>query len=136
MNAGAEVRITDPVTGGMKGRKPERFELLPWDAVAEVTRVYAFGASKYEADNYLKGYSWRLSAGALFRHIALWMCGQDYDGESGLHHLAHACWHTLTLLTFHLRGLGTDDRAKVVCVEEDFDSDGFAAGDGDAENGP
>jgi len=108
-----EERVTDPVTGGQKGRKPERFDLFPFDALEEVARVYGMGAGKYEDDNWLKGYSWRLSAGALMRHVARFMLGEDRDPESGLLHLAHAAWHCLTLITFTLRGKGTDDRAKV-----------------------
>ncbi len=37
----------------------------------------------------------------------------DDDGNvinSGLHHLAHATWHTLCLLAFVIRGIGKDDR--------------------------
>lgn len=105
-----EERITDPVTGGQKGRKAERFDLIPWDAMEEVARVYDYGSRKYEDDNWLRGYAWRLSVGALFRHVARFMLGEDRDPESGCLHLAHACWHTLTLITFYLRRLGTDDR--------------------------
>jgi len=105
-----EVRVTDPITGGQKGTKPERFSLLPWDALSEVARVFAFGAAKYEADNYLRGYPWRWSLDALHRHVALVEQGEDYDAESGLLHLAHATFHCLALIAFKLRGLGTDDR--------------------------
>jgi len=105
-----EVRVTDPTTGGQKGQKPERYDLLPWDAMDEVARVYGFGATKYADDNWLKGYSWRLSLGALVRHVAAVMRGEDRDAESGLLHLAHAAWHCLTLITFYQRRLGTDDR--------------------------
>ncbi len=112
-----EVRITDPVTGGEKGQKPERFDLIPFDALEEVARVYGVGAQKYSDDNWLKGYAWRLSAGALLRHVARFMIGEDRDPETGCLHLAHAAWHCLTLLTFAMRGLGTDDRA----VDEDKD---------------
>ncbi len=106
-----EVRITDPVTGGQKGQKPERFDLIPFDALEEVARVYGVGAEKYADDNWLKGYAWRLSAGALLRHVARFMVGEDRDPETGCLHLAHAAWHCLTLLTFAMRNLGTDDRA-------------------------
>jgi hypothetical protein len=106
----AEERITDPVTGGQKGRKEERWDLFPFDALDEVARVYAFGARKYADDNWLKGYAWRLSLGALLRHISRWACGEDRDPETGCLHLAHAAWHCLALLTFNMRGLGTDDR--------------------------
>lgn len=105
-----EVRIVDPKTGGQKGQKPERFDLIPFDALEEVARVYGEGAKKYEDDNWLKGYRWRLSLGALLRHVARFMCGEDRDRETGCLHLAHAAWHCLTLITFMQRGLGTDDR--------------------------
>jgi len=106
----SEERITDPKTGGQKGRKEERWDLFPFDALDEVARVYAFGARKYSDDNWLKGYSWRLSVGGLLRHISRFMCGEDRDPETGCLHLAHAAWHCLTLITFFMRGLGTDDR--------------------------
>jgi hypothetical protein len=110
--AAKEVRITDPVTGGQKGQKPERFDLIPFEALTEVARVYGFGATKYADDNWRKGYAWRLSLGAMLRHIAAWAMGYPTDPESKLPHLAHAAWHCLTLLTFEAHGLGTDDRAK------------------------
>lgn len=112
-----EVRITDPKTGGQKGRKPERFDLLPFDALEELARVYGFGAQKYEDDNWLRGYRWRLSLGALLRHVARWAIGEDQDRETGCHHLAHAAWHCLTLITFQMRSLGTDDRGKAERTE-------------------
>lgn len=106
----SEVCITDPVTGAQKGQKQERFDLLPWDALEEVARVYGFGATKYEDWNWLKGYRWSLSFGALVRHVARAILGEDRDPESGCLHLAHAAWHCLTLITFLMRGLGMDDR--------------------------
>jgi hypothetical protein len=108
----SEVRVTDPKTGGQKGSKPERFDLIPWDAMEEVSRVYAFGAQKYDDHNWLKGYKWSLSFAALFRHVAKAMLGEDRDPESGLLHLAHAAFHCLALITFVIRELGTDDRFK------------------------
>jgi hypothetical protein len=108
-----EERITDPVTGAQKGRKEERFDLFPFDALEEIARVFGMGARKYADDNWLKGYSWRLSSGALLRHISKWSQGEDRDPESGRLHMAHAAWHCIALIVFELRGLGTDDRAKV-----------------------
>lgn len=105
----SEVTIVDPKTGGKKGQKDERFDLIPMDALEELARVYGFGAKKYDDDNWLKGYAWRLSLGALGRHVAKWALGQDRDPETGLHHLAHAAWHCLALMVFGMRGLGTDD---------------------------
>lgn len=106
----AETRLTDPSTGGQKGTKPERFELIPAQALQELARVYGFGAAKYSDWNYLKGYNWSLSIGALQRHLALWVLGEEVDEESGLSHLAHVAWHAFTLQTYQLHHLGTDDR--------------------------
>lgn len=106
-----EQRITDPVTGGQKGSKPERFDLLPWDALEEVARLYGRGADKYEDRNWEKGYGFHLSMAALMRHLVkFWQHRKDYDDETKCHHLASVVFHALTMLTFVLRGIGTDDR--------------------------
>lgn len=115
-----EVRVTDPKTGGQKGSKPERFDLIPMDALEEVARVYGKGAEKYESHNWLRGYAWSLSLAACLRHVAKFMLGQDYDngpGGTGCHHMACAAFHCFALVTFTLRGLGTDDRAKHIEAE-------------------
>lgn len=106
-----ETRITDPTTGGQKGRKAERYDLLPYEALDVLARVYGFGAEKYADHNWRKGYAWSLSLGALLRHVAKFAQGEDLDPESGEDHLAHAAFHCLTLITFRRLGLGRDDRA-------------------------
>jgi hypothetical protein len=108
-----EVRITSD-TGGQKGRKPERLDLIPPDALFELARVYGMGAEKYDDHNYLKGYNWSLSYASLLRHATQWANGEDRDDESGLHHLAHAAWHCFALMMFQRHALGTDDRIPVV----------------------
>lgn len=105
-----EVRITDPVTGGQKGMKPERYSLIPTEPLAELARVYGYGADKYEPNNWRKGYAYSLSLDALYRHIAAFRSGEAIDPESGRHHLGHAAFHLMTLMEFDRLGLGTDDR--------------------------
>lgn len=105
-----EVRLTDPETGGQKGSKPERFDLIPWGAMDEVARVYAFGAEKYDSHNWRKGYPWSWSIASLFRHVVAFVKGEDRDPESGLHHLAHAVFHCLSLITFTEEQPDKDDR--------------------------
>lgn len=93
---------------GMKydGDKP-RMDLLvdgcP-NALEAVAQVLTFGAQKYAA------HSWhtvpegdtRYKA-ALLRHLTAHAKGEQLDGESGLHHLAHAACDALFILELALR---------------------------------
>ena len=108
-NPEQETRITDPKTGGQKGQKLARFDLIPSEPLWELAEVYGRGARKYADDNWRKGYSWRLSFGALCRHLHAWWMGEKRD-ELGNHHLAQVAWHAFTLFTFEQFNLGTDDR--------------------------
>lgn len=88
--------------------------LLPMFAVEEVAKVMGFGASKYYRDSWRKvpEYKRRYIAAA-YRHI------MDYffrrvtpDGESGLHHLAHAACCILFVLEMDLLVETEDDGPK------------------------
>jgi len=105
-----ETRITDPNTGGQKGQKLERYDLIPPEPLDRLARHYGIGALKYTDDNWLKGYSWRLSIGAMLRHTFAFLRGESIDGETGSHHLTAAIWHCIALQEFERLGLGTDDR--------------------------
>jgi hypothetical protein len=112
-----EVRVTDKKTGGQKGMKAAAYDLVPWDALEEVAKVYGWGATHYADRNWEKGYKWGLSYASMARHMAAFWRREDYDSESGLRHLAHAVWHGFTLLAFSMRGAGTDSRG-VKCVPD------------------
>jgi hypothetical protein len=114
----SEERITDPKTGGQKGRKPEAYAYIPTEPLAEVARVYGMGAAKYEPWNWTKAYAWSLSISALQRHIEAFRGRASKDVESGLHYLAHACFHLFALMEFERLGIGTDDRQPVGAVPE------------------
>ena len=105
-----EVIVTDPATGGQKGRKAAQLGAIDPVALYHLAEVAGFGAGKYDAHNFLRGYDWSLSYDALQRHLQKFWMGEDVDPESGMQHLGHAAWHCLALLSFVLRGLGTDDR--------------------------
>lgn len=95
----SERRITSD-TGGSKNQKTARFDLIPSPFLWQLAEVYGYGCQKYDDENWRLGYGWKLTWGAMQRHLhAFWM-GEDYDEESGLHHLAHAAWHMATLFTF------------------------------------
>jgi nucleoside 2-deoxyribosyltransferase len=105
-----ELRVIDPKTGGQKGIKPARMDLIPPEPIWQLSLVYGMGANKYDDDNWRLGYSWRLSIGALLRHTFLFIKGEYLDSESHLPHLAHVMWHCCTLMEFMRLNLGTDDR--------------------------
>jgi hypothetical protein len=102
---------------GVKGVKDVRYDLVPPEATWLEARVYGKGAEKYAERNWEGGYEWGKSIAAIERHIQLFKAGEDIDPESGLPHLAHARWHTGTLLAFMVRGIGIDDRAKGANLE-------------------
>ena len=87
-----------------------RPELLPPMAVESISRVLAFGAKKYDDDNWHKCDDRRRYLGAALRHLFAWARGETTDPESGLPHLAHAGCCVLFLLELDLVGLGKDSR--------------------------
>jgi hypothetical protein len=176
----SEIRKTDPKTGGQKGVKLQRYDLIParqwailrissrdsrqslrdaltlydswWFGFAkesflmdaagiamnhlgallessmangrgELTRadlaeeclaeVYGFGATKYDDDNWKRGYAWGYSWAAGRRHLIDHLGGVTHDtGEKGsnLPHLAHFVWHCITLHWFVCNMPMTDPR--------------------------
>ncbi len=105
-----EVLITDPITGGEKGEKLAQMGAVDPAALLELGKVAGFGGKKYSRYNFAKGYRWSLSFDACMRHLLAFWNGENTDPESGLPHLAHSAWHCLALMTFSVRGTGTDDR--------------------------
>lgn len=104
-----EVRLTS-ATGGEKGSKLARYDLLPPDALRKVAELYGRGAEKYEAHNWRKGYDWSLSFAAMQRHAWQFWDGEDFDDETLAPHLASVAFHALALLTFMDEQRGYDDR--------------------------
>lgn len=107
-----EVRMTDPATGGSKGVKLERLGAIDPLALRVLATVAGYGEQKYARHNYLKGFDWAWAFDAMMRHTLAFWEGEDLDPESGFPHMAHAAWHALSLVSFTLRGLGTDTRFK------------------------
>ena len=48
--------------------------------------------------------------GCILRHVWKWFRGEKFDDESGVHHLAHAAWNCLTLMSYERHCIGIDDR--------------------------
>jgi hypothetical protein len=104
-----EITIVDETTGGAKGQKLQRFDLIPTEFEVALATHYGLGARKYADRNWERGYRWSLSVGALRRHLAAWLSGESLDPETGSNHLIAVAWHAIALFIFELRGIGTDD---------------------------
>lgn len=113
-----EIRTTSS-TGAEKGVKPERYDLIPVDALAAVARLYGAGAKKYAEHNWRAGYEFSKSYAALQRHANQFWNGEDVDPEMGESHLAAVIFHAMTLLTFQQEHPEFDDRYSSKSVSSD-----------------
>lgn len=74
---------------GQKGR----MDLLPWNAIMELSKHCEEGAKKYGEHNIDLGCAWHSLADSGSRHLAKWIAGiQDEP------HLHAACWNLMWLL--------------------------------------
>jgi hypothetical protein len=105
-----EVRITDPKTGGQKGQKIYRFDLIPEAPQWELAKLYGVGANKYAERNWELGYKYSLSYAALRRHLSQFWKGEDYDTETGCHHLSSVIFHAMAMMEFQKTHPEMDDR--------------------------
>lgn len=113
-----EVRVTSS-TGGQKGTKPQRYDLIPVLPMDKLAELYANGAAKYDAHNWRRGYNWSLSYAAAMRHMTRFWAGEDIDPEMGLPHPIAAVFHMFALTQFMEDFPEFDDRFKKPVVVED-----------------
>lgn len=106
-----EVRTVSS-TGGEKGVKMARFDLLPTGPLWEVAELYGEGASKYADHNWRNGYEYSKSFAALMRHAWSWWNGEEIDPEMGKSHMAAVVFHAFALMEFHENFPEFDDRFK------------------------
>lgn len=88
-----------------------RYDLLEPYAIQELVRVFTKGAEKYDDWNWLKGgMKTSTMLASLKRHIAAFEMGEDIDSETGVHHMAHAAWNALGIVTHNHYYPEDDDR--------------------------
>lgn len=95
-----------------------RYDLLEPHAIQELVKVFTEGAKKYEDNNWLNGgmeYSKMLAS--LKRHIAAFELGEDYDPETGCHHMAHAAWNALGIVSYAKYFPHNDNRVVLKLLE-------------------
>lgn len=73
-----EIRTTSS-TGGQKGVKLERWDLLPMGPLSHLARHFGRGAEKYDDHQWRNGYEYSKGIAALLRHFSTWIQGNDWD---------------------------------------------------------
>lgn len=117
---------TTSKTGGQKGVKMARYDLIPTHPLRHLAEHFGRGALKYDDHNWRRGYEWSKSYSALMRHLTDFWAGKDLDvcsndpdgcahvtveGEefvtdipdtcynhTGSHHMTAVAWHAFVLL--------------------------------------
>lgn len=112
--ASPEGTHTVSATGGAKGTKRARFDLIPAGAMETVATHFGNGALKYADHNWRRGYAWSSAYAAMQRHLHAFWGGEDFDtdpttGEVSPH-LAAVAFYSLVLLTFMDEQREYDDR--------------------------
>jgi hypothetical protein len=78
-----------------------RLGLIPPQIIEGLGYVLAFGAEKYDENNWKKGLTDEECLSSCLRHITKFQRGEMYDDESGIHHLAHAACNLAFMMYFH-----------------------------------
>lgn len=86
-----------------------QWHLFPFESAEEIVKVLEFGAKKYDAHNWRKGFDYSRVTSAACRHLFAIMRGEKHDHESGLLHAAHLGCCVLFLIFFQKFELGNDD---------------------------
>lgn len=98
------------------GRKADEakdpLDLLSPIALTQMAKVMAFGAKKYNRDNWRKGIAFTRIIGAALRHTLAYLGGENKDPETGLSHVAHLACCAMFLLEYEVTHPNLDDRYK------------------------
>lgn len=133
----AEIR-TKSSTGGEKGVKVARYDLIPVESLEKLAIHFGRGARKYDAHQWRQGYEWSKSYAAIQRHLKDFWSGKDFDvcsndpdgcahetadgqlfiqlipdtcyNHTGSHHMTAVAWHAFVLLEFVDQHPRHDDR--------------------------
>lgn len=94
--------VTDSIKNDRKDHKV-RMELLPWNELEEIAKVYTAGANKYGPNkwqNLPDGY--QRYKGAMLRHLTEVEKGNDVDPDTGCLHAAQVAWNAIAMLHFKM----------------------------------
>jgi len=93
-----DVNSKERGTGARANTGKISFSLVPIHLLAGAARVFMGGLLKYSAFNWARGMAWSVCYDSYMRHwIKWWWMGEDFDTESGEHHLDHCIANLLFL---------------------------------------
>lgn len=82
--------MSEPIEGTKHDQGKPDLTYVSYDFLSGIARVRAFGAKKYERNNWLKGFKVLRSCAAALRHLYQFVWVSTNDPESGECHLLHA----------------------------------------------
>lgn len=83
---------------------------IPPNAILEVGKAFLAGEQKYGAWNYMNGLAVTRCVSGALRHIFQFMSGENFDKETGVHHLACAASNIMMALETTTTNPDMDDR--------------------------
>jgi hypothetical protein len=116
--AEGDIESADRGTCARANQGKATFSLVPMHLLTGCSRVLENGSKKYAPWNWAKGGKWSTPFDCMMRHMfKWWYCGEEYDAESGEHHLDHAMCNLLFLLHYKMTYSEGDDRPPVNITE-------------------
>jgi len=74
-----------------------KWSLIDFKSLEGMVRVLEKGSKKYDAHNWKKGMPVSQVSESLMRHLFDFLNGEDYDKETGLHHISHLMCNAMFL---------------------------------------
>jgi hypothetical protein len=99
-------------TGVKHDSEKAPLDLIPYEALEQIAKVLAFGASKYGRHNWKNGFEYSRLIAAALRHLNQYNAGEDADPESDISHVAHSACNLLMLLWMQKHKPELDNRWK------------------------
>lgn len=87
-----------------------KWSLIDFDSLEGVTKVFEFGVEKYGLNNWKKGLKTVETCESALRHIKSFLNYEDFDDESGLHHIDHAIANLIIIRYMTLFNKNFDNR--------------------------
>jgi hypothetical protein len=97
-----------------------KYNLIPPEWEQGLAHLLTVGSWKYSDRNWENGLAWDDTIAALKRHLNKWLSGENYDPETGSHHLISTAWNALVLFSMQIRGKGKDNVPRPKYVMEVF----------------